>query len=99
MAEKIAHRVTDVIFPAKVVAIEGKQVTVNRGDSTGIATGQIWNVFALGQELIDPDTKESLGRQETLVGKVKITSVLPKASNAETLQDSGIMAGSILRRP
>ncbi|MBM3861759.1 MAG: hypothetical protein FJ395_19215 [Verrucomicrobia bacterium] len=98
MAEKIANRVTDVIFPAKIIAKINKQVTINRGDGTGIAADQIWNVFAIGKELKDPDTGEILGVQEEEVGKVKITSVLPKVSNAEILgEDRGIAEGAILR--
>src|SRR3972149_787664 len=73
MSGKIANRVTDVIFPPKVLSKRDKQITINRGDGTDIAVGQIWNVFAVGEELIDPDTKESLGRKKFLVGKVKIT--------------------------
>ena len=97
MAEKIANRVADVIFPAKVVALQGKQIIVNRGEGTGVAVGQMWNVFSVGEELIDPDTKQSLGHQETSAGKVKIISVLPKVSNAEVIEDTGIAVGSILR--
>ena len=75
-----------------------KQITINRGDGTDIAVGQIWNVFAVGEELIDPDTKESLGREEILVGKVKITSVLPKTSTAEIIEDLGIDKVAVLRK-
>lgn len=98
MAEKIANRVTDVIFPPKVLSKRDKQITINRGDGTDIAIGQIWNVFAAGEELIDPDTKESLGREEVLIGKVKITGVLPKTSTAEILEDHGIDKMAILRK-
>ena len=48
---------------------------------------------------IDPDTKESLGREEVKVGKVKVTQVNPKTSQAEILEDTGIDAGAILRKP
>lgn len=98
MAEKIANRVADVIFPPKVVSRRDKQITINRGDGTDIAVGQIWNVFAVGEELIDPDTGENLGREEVLVGKVKITGVLPKTSSAEILEDHGIDKMAILRK-
>jgi len=98
MASKIANRVTDVIFPPKVLSRRDKQITINWGDGTDIAVGQIWNVFAVGEELIDPDTKESLGREEVLVGKAKITSVLPKTSTAEILEDYGIDKMAILRK-
>ena len=53
----------------------------------------------LGEELIDPDTKESLGREEAKVGRVKITQVNPKTSTAEILEDTGIDKGAILRKP
>lgn len=98
MAEKIANHVIDIIFQPKVLAKRDKQITINRGEGTDIAVGQIWNVFAAGEELIDPDTKESLGKEEVLVGKVKIMSVLPKTSTAEILEDRGINKEAILRK-
>ena len=98
MAEKIANRIADVIFPPRVVSKREKQITINRGEGTEIALGQIWHVFAVGEELIDPDTKESLGREEVLIGKVKIMSVLPKTSTAEIMEDFGIDKGSIVRK-
>ena len=39
--------------------------------------GDIFNVFAQGEELKDPDTGEVLGKEEVKVGKVKITQVNP----------------------
>jgi curli biogenesis system outer membrane secretion channel CsgG len=99
LAEKIANRVADVIFPAKVLIKRDNEVTINRGEGGGVAVGDTFNVFALGEELIDPDTKESLGREEAKVGKVKITQVNPKTSTAQILEDTGIDKGAILRKP
>ncbi len=98
MAEKIANRVADVIFPAKVLVKRDTQVTINRGEGAGVAVGDVFNVFALGEAMIDPDTKESLGREEVKVGKVKIAEVDPKFSKADVLEDTGIVAGAILRK-
>lgn len=98
MAEKIANRVADVIFPAKVMAKRDTVVTINRGEGAGVAVGDVFNVFALGEEMIDPDTKESLGREEVKVGKVKISEVTPKFSKADALEDTGIAVGAILRK-
>ena len=100
MADKIANRVADVIFPAKIISKVDKQVTINRGDGTGIAVGQTWNVYAVGKELKDPDTGEILGVQEVLVGKVRIASVMPKVSTAEIVgEETGIAEGAIVRIP
>ena len=74
-------------------------MTINRGEGGGVAVGDAFNVFALGEEMIDPDTKESLGREEVKVGKVKITQVNPKISTAQILEDTGIDKGAILRKP
>ena len=98
LAEKIANRVADVIFPAKVLVKRDKEITINRGEGGGVAVGNTFNVYALGEELVDPDTKESLGREEVKVGKVKITQVNPKTSTADILEDTGIDKGAILRK-
>lgn len=96
-AERMANRVADVAFPARVLAKRDKQVTINRGEGGGVSVGQMWNVYALGEELIDPDTKESLGREEVQVGKARITAVNPKTSTAEIVEDTGIDKGAVLR--
>ncbi|HEY1661071.1 MAG TPA: CsgG/HfaB family protein [Verrucomicrobiae bacterium] len=99
IAEKIAIHIADVIFPIRVLIKDDSGVTINRGEGGGVAIGDTFNVFALGQELIDPDTKESLGREEVKVGQVQITEVDPKFSKAKILADTGIDKGAILRKP
>jgi curli biogenesis system outer membrane secretion channel CsgG len=98
MAEKIANHVADVIFPPKILIVRDKEITINRGEGAGVAVGDTFNVFALGEELIDPDTKESLGHDEVKVGKVKITEVDPKISKGEILEDTGVVRGAVLRK-
>jgi hypothetical protein len=98
-ATKVATRVADVIFPVRVLIKRDKQITINRGEGAGVEVGQVWNVYALGEELIDPDTKESLGREEVQVGKARIVNITPKTSTAEILEDTGIDKGAVLRLP
>jgi curli biogenesis system outer membrane secretion channel CsgG len=97
-AEKIANHFADVIFPAKVLMKRDNIVTINRGEGGGLAAGDLFNVYALGEVLVDPDTKESLGREEVKVGKVKITQVGTKTSQAEILEDTGIDKGAVLHK-
>ena len=59
---------------------------------------QVWRVFAVGKELIDPDTKEVLGKEEVEIGKVRVTDVLPKFSKASIVEDRGIAEGALLRK-
>jgi hypothetical protein len=97
-ADWAATQVADVIFPVKIIAKTDKTVTVNRGEGSGIAVDQVWRVFAVGKEMIDPDTKEVLGREEVEIGKVRIADVLPKFSRATVLEDRGIAEGAVLRK-
>lgn len=99
MAEKIAIHVADDIFPIKVLIKSDNEVTINRGEGAGVAVGDTFNVFALGQALVDPDTGEKLGNEEVNVGKVTITEVDPRFSKAAIVSDTGIDKGAILRRP
>jgi len=99
IADATANRVADVIFPAKVVAKVNTQVTINRGDGTAIAAGQLWEVYALGQEINDPDTGEVLDRERMLVGKIRVVRVNPKTSLADIVEDHGIDNGAIVQLP
>ena len=96
-ANDSANRVVDVFFPAKILSHIDKTVQLNRGDGTSIAVGQIWDAFAQGEEIKDPDTGEVLGKQEVASGKIKITAVYPKFSSAEIIEDTGIDKGNIVR--
>jgi hypothetical protein len=100
MAEWVAVRVANVAFPVKVLAKTDKMVTLNRGEGSGVAVGQLWNANAPGKELKDPDTGEVLGREEIPVGKIRITEVQPKFSKGEIIgEDLGVDIGAILRLP
>lgn len=96
MAQKIASRAAEVISPARVIGKRDKIVTINRNDQSGIKIGQVWEVFILGDEMVDPDTGDKT-REEVLVGKVKVTRVTPQNSQAEVMEDTGVDKGAIVR--
>jgi len=87
-----------VVFPAKILIKRDTIVTINRGEGGGMAEGDVFNVFAQGEELKDPDTGEVLGREEVKVGKVKITQVGAKTTQAEILEDTGVDKGAVLHK-
>lgn len=96
-AAKTVQKILDVIYPARVVSLTDNILVCNRGEGTNIAKDQIWNLYAVGEELTDPDTGESLGRMEVYVGKIKITQVTAKFSKGEVLENLGVTPGAILR--
>ena len=99
LALHVAEEVTDSIFPPKVAQVTGwGSFVVNRGGNT-VREDDLFEVFALGDAVVDPDTGEDLGRLETVAGIARITSVKPKFSLAEMITDHGeIVRGMILRR-
>jgi curli biogenesis system outer membrane secretion channel CsgG len=99
MANRVAQKITDTVFPAKALVVRDGVVTLNRGEGTDIAVGEIWEVFAQGEALIDPDTGENLGSEEVAVGFIRVISVAPKFSRAEICGlDRGIARNSVLRK-
>ncbi len=96
IAQKIAGRTTDAIFPARIIGKRDRIVTINRNDQSGISVGQTWEVYAIGDELVDPDTGEK-SREEVYVGKIRVTRVTPQNSQAEILEDNGVDRGAIVR--
>lgn len=54
-------------------------------------------MFALGEEITDPDTGEKLGRNEAEIGKIKITRVTAKLSYGDATEDNGIAISNITR--
>jgi curli biogenesis system outer membrane secretion channel CsgG len=98
LSQDAAQRLVDRIFPPRVVGVTDNQVTLNRGEGTGVAVGQRWGVYALGKEMIDPDTGESLGKEEIKVGEIVITDVLPKVSKGKLLGNNlGVESGAVVR--
>ena len=53
-----------------------------------LRSGDIYEVFEYGERLYDPYTKESIGRQENLVGSIQITRVNPKQSMARVVNST-----------
>lgn len=99
MGAKIAHRVTDVIYPAEITGVTGKMAVINRGEGTGIVPDQVWEIFALGEEMTD-SAGISLGRMEVPVGFMTITrvNVTPPVSYGIITEDYGVDKGCIARR-
>ena len=66
-------------FICKVASIiDDKRVVVNKGANDGIHLNQMFLIYKLGDEIIDPDTKEILGKLEIVLGRGIVTHVQDK---------------------
>jgi curli biogenesis system outer membrane secretion channel CsgG len=96
-ANRVGKQILESIYPLKVINVAGDRITLNEG-GRGVQTGQIYDVFSLGDDAVDPYTKEKLGQVEVPVGKIKITSSTAKMSSGTVLEKTGDIAeGSICR--
>ena len=68
-----------------VLSVQDNSVTIGSGGSS-LKIGQHFRVMALGGELKDPYTGESLGRQENDIGEIVITDVQFKTSQAKVIK-------------
>jgi hypothetical protein len=97
-AIKEAASIVDTAYPIKIVSIDGDNVIVNRGRGA-IVKDETLKVYATGEIMIDPDTKESLGYTEAYTGTLKITEVNEKMSKGVITDRKGeIKRLSICRR-
>lgn len=62
----------------KIIKVSDKSVYINLGKDSGVTAGMVLVVMEKGQELIDPDSGESLGSEDKQVGSVKITEIKDK---------------------
>ena len=82
--DKISKEILDAIYPMLVIAVRGDQVTLNQGGEM-LKVGDKYEVYRYGEKIIDPYTKESLGREEHYSATIQITRVNPKASYAKII--------------
>ena len=102
VASSIGEDTIFAIFPMKIVSKNEDTVTLNQGNET-VKVGRVFNVMKQGKALIDPYTKEKIGREEILIGQVKVENVTAKFSTAKLIGDSDKMKGvkpdSLVVRP
>jgi curli biogenesis system outer membrane secretion channel CsgG len=73
--------IINAIYPLAIVSVSKNEVVIGHGGDD-LKPGQRYRVMALGQNLRDPYTGESLGRQEIAVGEIEISDVQSKTSQA-----------------
>ncbi len=100
IAQEIGEIILNAIYPVAVIAADGKMMTLNQGGVT-VKNGRKYKLVQLGAPMVDPYTKESLGRQETDVGVVEITAVTAQMASAKLVTGSQevLAAGDLLIRP
>ena len=89
LADKLAIQIGQIVlgsvYPIRIVNASSSQVVLGQGGKT-VKSGDFFKVYQLGKKLIDPYTKESLGREEIEVAVIQINNVKSKTSDAKILE-------------
>jgi len=80
LAGKVAAKFT---LKGKVVSVSGGVIKINLGGNAGMAAGMLMEVARKGEAIKDPDTGEVLEVSEDKIGRIEITSVKDKLSEAK----------------
>ena len=99
--KKTVRDILFAIYPIAVVAANKNNVTLNSGGDF-LKKGSMYKVVKFGKELIDPYTKEKLGREEIDIGEIKLTEINAKTSKAKIIKGNediakGFSDGLIIR--
>jgi curli biogenesis system outer membrane secretion channel CsgG len=100
VANDIIEAIIDRVYPVKIAAIQPDgQIILNQGGER-MAQGMIFDVYSMGDEIIDADTKESLGRIESLVATIEVQKVAQNMSFAAVVSgDASKITKGLVCRP
>ncbi len=95
----IADKLKGVPFEARIIKVSGdNDLLISGGGKTGIAEGDVFTSYSVGENLVDPATGEQLGSELEKKGTIKVTKVEEKYAKAHSdapLKD--IKAGDIVK--
>lgn len=83
---------------ARVARVDGKQIYLNIGASSGVKVGDKFSIFEAGEPIIDPATGANLGSAEKRTGTCTVTDVQDKFSIATLDGASTASVKSIIRK-
>lgn len=96
LALQLAQETVTMLRPAKILAVSGKQILINRGTEAGFNLGDLVEIFAV-ENIRDEESGESF-RNEIPVGQAQIIRIDKKQSFAMINGDDlGITAGGIVK--
>ncbi len=84
-ADQVSERAISAIYPLRLIDFDGDRLVLNQGGSQ-LREGMPLQIFALGEELFDPYSGESLGRKESPVARARVERVTDRVSYARVVE-------------
>lgn len=76
--------IIEYFYPLTLIGLNGQDVIIGQGGES-MQVGQQYTVISLGESLKDPYTGETIGRVETPIGVIEVTSSSFKTSGAKII--------------
>ncbi len=86
-----------VPWQGQVVSARGQHIFINAGLDAGIKVGDVLQVSAIAEELVDPESGVTLGKVENHLGRIQVRSVKEKFAIAALLDSFNPQRGDIIR--
>ena len=95
---QIVEDVLNDVYPVRIALAEAGSIILDQGGER-MKLDAVYEVFAEGKQIIDPQTQEVLGTDEGKIASLKITRILPKFSYAQILdgKPEDIEVGQVCR--
>lgn len=74
-ASNIAIKITDAIFPPRIMQVNGDTVFIDRGTNSNFIPGDLLIAYQQGSAMIDPDSGKPFGFNTKNVGTIKVTTL------------------------
>lgn len=75
---KIGSAAGSAVAEGRIIKVDGSRAWINLGSAAGLKVGDTFNIVAVGEELIDPDTGAKLGAEEKQTGTGEVAEVQEK---------------------
>lgn len=85
---------TKVIRGKIARVLNSREVALNVGDNKGVEVGMLFDVLSRGEDIIDPDTGESLGSLDLPKARLQIVRVYDKLAVASTYRAKRVNANA-----
>ena len=87
LAQNIIAKMVTTLWPIKIVQVSApnKLAVINAGESI-VSPGQRLAIYGTGGAIVDPETGEVLGHEETPIGEIEVYEVQPRFSKCRILK-------------
>jgi curli biogenesis system outer membrane secretion channel CsgG len=86
-----------IVVQGLVAAVDGGQIVLNVGSSTGLKVGDEMHIERVTSEVKDPATGQVIRRMTAPVGVIKITDVDAKSAVGVVISGSGFKTGDVAK--